>query len=188
MKLGGDKASEREPFRIYSRFNLFNLQEAFKHRIFRNLTIKIYIFSKRALNFDGDITNTSISVCLVSNSAYTPERGDIIVFHMTGEGKFNEPLVKRVIATGGEWIDIDFETWKVRIADNPEMENAITLEEHYIHIDGYTLRSDFTFPLQVPEGYLFVLGDNRNGSSDSRSAKCGLVDERRVLGKVLMRV
>ena len=153
--------------------------------------IVIFSFFFRLCSVDGSSMNMTLQhgdKVLVSNIAYTPERGDIIVFHMTGEGKFNEPLVKRVIATGGEWIDIDFETWKVRIADNPEMENALTLEEHYIHIDGYTLRSDFTFPLQVPEGYLFVLGDNRNGSSDSRSAKCGLVDERRVLGKVLMRV
>ena len=51
---------------------------------------------------------------LVSNLFYTPERGDIIVFHMTGEMgvKFNEPLVKRVIATGGEWLDIDFNTYR----------------------------------------------------------------------------
>jgi len=125
---------------------------------------------------------------LVSNLFYTPERGDIIVFHMTGEDKFNEPLVKRVIATGGEWLDINFETWEVRVADNPEMENAVTLDEPYIYLGEPARYYDIDFPLQVPEGHLFVMGDNRHGSADSRSSACGFVDERRVLGKVVCRL
>ena len=125
---------------------------------------------------------------IVSNIGYTPERYDIIVFHMTGEGKFNEPLVKRVIATGGEWIDIDFTTWTVRVADNASMENAVIIDEPYIYLEGATRYPNLKFPLYVPEGYLFVMGDNRNGSADSRHEKCGLVDERRVLGKVICRL
>ena len=125
---------------------------------------------------------------LVSNFFYTPERGDIIVFHMTGEDKFNEPLVKRVIATGGEWLDINFETWEVRVADNPEMENAVTLDEPYIYLGEPARYYSIDFPLQVPEGHLFVMGDNRHGSADSRSSACGFVDERRVLGKVVCRL
>lgn len=168
------------------------LIEYFETLIFAACAVIVtFSFLFRLCSVDGSSMNMTLQhrdKVLVSNIAYTPERGDIIVFHMTGEGKFNEPLVKRVIATGGEWVDIDFETWEVKVADNPDMKNAITLEEPYIYIDGYTLRSDFSFPLYVPDGYLFVLGDNRNGSSDSRSAKCGLVDERRVLGKVLLRV
>lgn len=125
---------------------------------------------------------------LVSNLFYTPERGDIIVFHMTGEDKFNEPLVKRVIATGGEWLDINFETWEVRVADNPEMENAVTLDEPYIYLGEPARYYNIDFPLQVPEGHLFVMGDNRHSSADSRSSACGFVDERRVLGKVVCRL
>lgn len=125
---------------------------------------------------------------LVSNLFYTPERGDIIVFHMTGEDKFNEPLVKRVIATGGEWLDINFETWEVRVADNPGMENAVTLDEPYIYLGEPARYYNIDFPLQVPEGHLFVMGDNRHGSADSRSSACGFVDERRVLGKVVCRL
>ena len=127
---------------------------------------------------------------LVSNLFYTPERGDIIVFHMTGEvgEKFNEPLVKRVIATGGEWIDINFDTWEIRVADNPQMENAIVIDEPYIYLGELPKYYSMQFPTQVPEGHLFVMGDNRYGSADSRSSMCGFVDERRVMGKVVMRL
>ena len=127
---------------------------------------------------------------LVSNLVYTPERGDMIVFHMTGEvgEKFNEPLVKRVIATGGEWLDINFDTWEIRVADNPQMENATVIDEPYIYLGELPKYYSMQFPIQVPEGHLFVMGDNRYGSADSRSSMCGFVDERRVMGKVIMRL
>ena len=130
---------------------------------------------------------------LVSNIGYEPQCGDIIVFHMTSDkyARLNEPMVKRVIAVSGQWIDIDFDTWTLRIADNPEMENATVVDEPYRYLDTtkQTLKSTHTFPLEIPEGYIFVMGDNRNNSLDSRNAEqIGLVDTRRVLGKVILRV
>ena len=155
--------------------------------------ILIFTMGIRVCSVNGSSMNQTLhhgDKLLVSNLFYTPERGDIIVFHMTGEigEKFNEPLIKRVIATGGEWLDINFDTWEVRVADNPEMKNAITLDEPYIYLGEPERYYGISFPLQVPEGHLFVMGDNRYGSADSRSSHCGFVDERRVLGKVICRV
>ena len=96
---------------------------------------------------------------IVSGLGYEPERGDIIVFHMTSDTykQLNEPMVKRVIAVAGDWIDIDFKTWTVRIADNKNMENAITLDEPYRYLSNSPLlTSTFKYPLEIPEGYSVV--------------------------------
>ncbi len=123
---------------------------------------------------------------LISNVFYEPKQGDIVVFHQTGEF-YNEPIVKRVIAVGGETINIDFATWKVTVTDKNGVSRVI--DEPYIHLDEYYyVHSDQQYPLYVPEGYLFVMGDNRNRSADSRLSSIGLVDERRVLGKVIVRI
>ena len=123
---------------------------------------------------------------LVSNVLYEPERYDVIVFHQTGA--INEPVVKRVIALGGETIDIDFTTWTVKITDKEG--KTFTLDESYMYLDPNSpiLTSTLSYPYTVPEGTLFVMGDNRNHSSDSRGPAIGLVDERRVLGKVILRL
>ena len=156
----------------------------------------IFMFAFRVCDVRGESMEKTLyenEKLLISNLFYTPERGDIIIFHQTGT-ILNEPIVKRVIATGGEWIDIEFQTapQKITIKIYDEHMNLIeTLDEsEYAYLNPlYPMRlSDFEYPMQIPDGYLFVLGDNRNKSTDSRSHIIGLVDERRVLGKVLMRI
>jgi len=122
----------------------------------------------------------------VSDFVYEPERGDIIVFHQTQT--LNEPVVKRVIATAGETIDIDFNTWTVIITDIEG--NTFVLDEPYMHLDreAFPVTSNHSYPYVVPEGCLYVMGDNRNHSADSRGSLIGPVDERRVLGKVIFRI
>jgi signal peptidase I len=130
---------------------------------------------------------------LVSNVFYEPECGDIIVFHQTGM-YLNEPVVKRVIAVGGEKVQIDFDTWTVTVTDKKG--NVRVLDEDYIFLDEnmkamYEFHQsdyDFSEPMSIPEGYIFVMGDNRYNSLDSRFDDIGLVDERRVLGKVICRL
>ncbi|MBQ2774636.1 MAG: signal peptidase I [Clostridia bacterium] len=105
------------------------------------------------------------------------KRGDIVV--VLRHGAEHSLIVKRVIAVGGDSVDIDFSTGDVFV--NGEM-----LDEPYINDKTY-LSFDVTFPLEVPEGSVFVLGDNRNNSLDSRSSEIGLVDERNILGKTFIR-
>ncbi|MBQ7333923.1 MAG: signal peptidase I [Clostridia bacterium] len=119
---------------------------------------------------------------LVSDVAYTPSRGDIVVVHNVGLRHYSDPIVKRIIATEGQTIDIDFETWTVtvdgKVVDEPYMKLAS---------DGY-VTSDWSYPIVVPEGHVFVMGDNRNHSADSRSREIGLIDERCIVGKAVVRV
>ena len=114
---------------------------------------------------------------LVSNVFYQePEVGDIIV---ACQKSYNdgEPIVKRVIAMEGQSVDIDFDAGVVYV-------DGIALEEDYTYTPT-NVEEGMEFPLVVEEGTIFVLGDNRNKSKDSRSTEIGLIDKREVLGKAI---
>lgn len=101
--------------------------------------------------------------------------GDIVV--LREESFLEEPIVKRVIATEGQTVDIDFEAGIVYV-------DGEALDEPYINEPTY-MEEGTEFPLTVPEGCIFVMGDNRNHSSDSRDSRLGTVDTRCVLGKAV---
>ena len=120
--------------------------------------------------YDGDY------LLLLSSTLYhNPKCGDIIV---ASKERFDngEPIIKRVIATGGQRVEINFDTGVVSV-------DGVELEEDYVRTP--TSADKDMFPLDVPEGYLFVMGDNRNGSMDSRDPRIGLIDEREILGKAI---
>ena len=130
---------------------------------------------------------------LVSDIFYRPKQGDIVIFHQTSDiyDQFNEPIVKRVIATEGQWIDIDRVTQTVTIYDENRENPQILDESAYRYLDSgkWDMPLAMSFPVQVPPGHIFVMGDNRNNSSDSSSsAVIGFVDERRILGGVVGRL
>lgn len=115
----------------------------------------------------------------VSAFSNNPRRGEIIIITQPNKTATGEPIVKRVIATGGQSVDIDFDTGEVSV-------DGKVLNEPYIRQTTHR-KFDVKFPLTVPEGYLFVMGDNRNDSLDSRSSRIGLIHEKYVLGRVLFR-
>ena len=112
---------------------------------------------------------------LLTSYFYQPKQGDVVV--ITHTAKLQEPIIKRVIALENQTVDIDFETGTVYVDGQALDESA------YIENGITTQPSDYTYPLTVPPGHLFVLGDNRAVSNDSRSSAVGMIDERYVLGK-----
>lgn len=135
---------------------------------------------------------------LLTTNLTQPEAGDIIVFHQTSDlyARFNEPLVKRIIATEGQTVRIDYVKGEVFVDGEPLDEPyAALLNQSGAEIGRWTQapaynfdRSTGVFEAIVPEGCYFVMGDNRNNSADSRSREVGFVDTRRVLGKVVCRL
>ncbi len=147
------------------------------------IVVLIFTFFIRLTNVVGPSMEDTLlenEKLLISNLFYEPEQGDIVVFHELGY--YNEPIVKRIIATEGQVVDIDFDTWTVTV-------DGMVVEEDYRKLTaGVQLTSDYTYPLTVPENSLFVMGDNRNKSADSRSSLIGFVDCRQLLGRVICRL
>lgn len=157
----------------------------------------IFTFCFRLCRVDGKSMQHTLQdgeMLITSNLFYTPTNGDIVVFHLSN-GVYAESLVKRVIATEGQTVKISFTTGQVSV-------DGKVLDEEYAYVSGdeYSLRPDFNreyifsqdgevyFLATVPEDKIFVMGDNRNGSSDSRAYGIGFIDVDTVMGKAILRL
>ena len=143
--------------------------------------ILIFVFVGRTIGVEGSSMRNTLEHhdrVIMHNLFYSPKKGDIVVFQSVNGERFRSvPLVKRVIATAGDSVDIDFSTGNVFI-------NGAIIDEPYIR--ALTTTSEgFEGPITIPDGFIFVMGDNRNSSKDSRSSDVGLVDTRYVLGRVV---
>ena len=137
------------------------------------LVVRIVRVEKQSMR--ETLQNGDILLTVNRHLAGELKAGDIVVIKKEyfEDGK---PIVKRIIATEGQTVDIDFDAGVVYV-------DGQALEEDYIREPTY-LDEGLEFPITVPEGCVFVMGDNRNASTDSRDARLGCVDERYIMGRV----
>ena len=139
--------------------------------------ILLFTFVGRVIGVQGSSMVPTLhdkDMLLLQSIGYEPKPGDIVV--LTKESFMPQPIVKRVIAVGGQTVDIDYAAGTVAV-------DGVALEEDYINEAMYELPPDYATHVEVPEGSIFVMGDNRNKSSDSRDPRLGTVDVRYVLGR-----
>jgi len=116
---------------------------------------------------------------IISNFMYTPQYGDIVV--ISHGQNYSEPIIKRVIATEGQALSINYTTGQVSV-------DGVILDEPYIKGKTIKLKHSLDIPDRIPEGYVFVMGDNREGSLDSRSTDIGLIPVENIIGKAEWRI
>ncbi|MBE6633318.1 MAG: signal peptidase I [Ruminococcaceae bacterium] len=161
----------------------------------------VFTFGIRLCRVDGQSMENTLQNderLLLYSAAYTPEQGDIIVFHLSGDrASLQKTFVKRVIAVGGQTVEIDLNKKTVtvdgKLYDDPHavLKNLSDQEVDYYYSSLFSYGLDSNtgiFKTTVPEGKVFAMGDNRNNSKDSRNVEIGFVDERCILGKVILRV
>lgn len=143
--------------------------------------ILIFTFVGRIITVDGPSMQPTLQdgdILLLQSAFYTPKQGDVVVLTKDFAGYTDRPIVKRIIAVGGQTVRIDYEEDVVYVDD-------VALDEPYI-LESDMLPAFTIEEMTVPEGYVFVMGDNRNNSTDSRFVDLGAIDERYILGRVVM--
>ncbi len=143
--------------------------------------ILIFTFVGRIIGVQGESMVPTLhngDMLLLQSIGYHPKQGDVVV--LTKKSFMDQPIVKRVIAVGGQTVEIDYDAQEVRV-------DGEKIDEPYLDINEKMQRPgwDSIDSVVVPEGSIFVMGDNRNHSSDSRVPELGVVDERYVLGRAL---
>ena len=148
--------------------------------------VLVFTFFGRLTRVSGSSMEHTLEdgqILLVWSLGYQPQQGDIVVVNKTTVEHLNgDAIVKRVIATGGQTVDIDYGTNTVYV-------DGVALDESYIKEPMYDVsladpyRSQTHF--EVPKGSIFVMGDNRNNSDDSRDSRIGFIDEGYILGEAI---
>ena len=143
--------------------------------------VLLFTFVIRLIGVDGSSMEPTLKhgdrLLVLNSLLYNDYRyGDVVVLRK--DTFLQEPVVKRVIATENQTVDIDFDAGEVYVDD-------VLLDEDYI-LELTYVEEGMSFPLTVPEGSIFVMGDNRNHSSDSRDSRLGTVDTRYVIGKAVL--
>ena len=157
------------------------------------LGLNLFVF--RSITVDGKSMNNTLQDqdrVIAFNLFYTPQRGDIVVLQADKLSPdrghtYGEPIIKRVIAVGGDTVKFDFDKGEVYLKKAGESEFQLLHEDYILE---KTLRSESCISgreYEVAEGYIFVMGDNRNNSTDSRDYRVGMVDTDYIMGKAVFR-
>lgn len=141
----------------------------------------IFTFVFKISAVDGDSMNNTLrngNKVLITARDWKVERGDIVV--ISQPNAFNKVLIKRVIATEGQTVEINGKTHQVIV-------DGAVLDEPYI-AEPVIVQGTWSYPVTVPEGCVFVMGDNRNRSTDSRDSAVGMIDTRYIVGEAVYRI
>lgn len=145
------------------------------------VVILVITFGVRMVDVDGSSMMNTLQdhdKVFITGLNYEPQVGDIVVISHGAE--LDKTLVKRIIAVGGQTVDIDFDTGDVMV-------DGVVLDEPYI-LGSTQVEGGTEFPLTVTDGTVFVLGDNRPISNDSRYPEVGLINVDDIIGKVQFRI
>jgi signal peptidase I len=143
--------------------------------------VVVMLFLLRPANVEGSSMVPTLEDgdrLIFTDINYTPKRGDIVIVDSDELEKF---IVKRIIATGGQTLDIDFQNGTVTV-------DGEVLTEDYINELTLLDEGGHTYPVVIPDDSVFVMGDNRQHSTDSRSSTVGFVKDQDIFGKVILRV
>lgn len=141
--------------------------------------VTVFTLLFRIVGVDGTSMQTTLmhgERLILSRLSYTPQRGDIVVVRQENGA---EPLIKRIIGLAGDTVEVNEETGEVLL-------NGTVLEEPYIHVPTSPERMEG--PVTVPDGCVFIMGDNRQGGGSWDSRSFGCVQETQVAGKVVFRL
>ncbi len=192
----GQSSKQKAPQNGGFAANLVEYVEMFVFAVI--FVIVIMTFCVRLCEVDGPSMNRTLQhgeKLIISDLFYKPETGDVIVFHQADSdvAYYNKPIVKRVIATEGQHVRIDYSNGLVFVSSDATFTDDEVLDERaYAYIEGgawkEALLGQEPEVFCVPEGHLFVMGDNRNNSADSRNPHIGMVSEASVLGRAVLRI
>ena len=167
----GEESQEEESGRLDAYYTLQSLT------VVLVALVLVFTFVGRLIMVDGTSMVPTLlngEMMVVRSLGYEPRQGDIVV--LTQESFMEDAIVKRVIAKGGQTVEIDYDAGTVTV-------DGVVLDEPYLN-EPMVPCGDVT-SMTVPEGCLFVMADNRNVSADSRYSYVGVIDERRVIGQAV---